>query len=72
MTVTDEQLNNIKNNITKLIVAITNINSEENSLRRNSEDLSVVQRQKEIDFNNIFLMRNNALEIFDECNKMFF
>lgn len=70
MTVTDEQLNKIKNDITKLIIAITNINSEENSLRRLSEDLSVVRKQKDIDYNNIFLIRNNALEIFDECNKM--
>ena len=71
MVVTDDQLNMIKDNITKLVIAITNINSEDNSKRRNSEDLSIAKKQKEIDFNNLFVIRNKSLEIFDECNKMF-
>ena len=71
MVVTDGQLNLIKEDITKLIIAITNINSEENSKRRNSEDITVARRQKEIDYNNLFVIRNKSLEIFDECNKMF-
>ena len=66
----DDDLITIKDNLTNMFIAFNNIRNSENTSNRNSENIEDVKQQlinDKVMFNSL---RNNALNIFDICNKL--
>jgi len=66
----DDDLITIKDNLTNMFIAFNNIRNSENTSNRNSENIEDVKQQlinDKVMFNSL---RNNALNIFDTCNKL--
>jgi hypothetical protein len=66
----DDELITIKDNLTNMFIAFNNIRNSENINNRNSENIEEVRQQlinDKVMFNSL---RNNALSIFDICNKL--
>ena len=66
----DDDLITIKDNLTNMFIAFNNIRNSENISNRNSENIEEVRQQlinDKVMFNSL---RNNALSIFDICNKL--
>lgn len=63
-------LEEIKNNLTNMYIAFNNLNSE-NAVNNRDSDLQE-DILKQISADKVFLnaLRNNALNIFDKCNRL--
>lgn len=60
----------LKDKITNLCIAFNNLSNETNKQKRASKDTKVYKEQKAYDLIQLNAIRNNALKIFDECNKI--
>lgn len=68
---TNKEIELLKEKITNICLSFNNLIREDNKTRRNSKDPKVYKEQKQYDSIQFNSIRNNALEIFDECNKFF-
>lgn len=64
------QLESMKNDLTNMYVAFNNLNSDNAKANRSSDNLVMVKGQFNADKIFINSLRNNALEIFDLCNRL--
>lgn len=64
------ELETIKNDLTNMYIAFNNLNNKDAINNRNSDNIMDVKNQfmnDKLFFNSL---RNNALHIFDECNRL--
>lgn len=66
----NKEINELKNSITNLFICYNNLISKDAINNRESEDELIYKKQKNSDNVYIVSLRNNALEIFDRCNKL--
>lgn len=66
----NDNIQTLKDKITNLCIAFNNLSSETNKAKRVSKDTKVYKQQKQYDVIQLNAIRNNALSIFDECNKI--
>jgi len=66
----NKEINDLKNTITNLFISYNKLISKEAIDNRENDDELVYKKQKNTD--NIFILslRNNALDIFDKCNRL--
>lgn len=69
MSINDEILV-LKQKITNLCIAFNTLSKEQSKDRRLSKNMKIYKEQKNNDRMQINSIRNNALSIFDECNKI--
>jgi len=66
----NKEINELKNSITNLFICYNNLISKDAINNRESEDELIYKKQKNSDNVYIVSLRNNALDIFDRCNKL--
>ena len=66
----NEDIQFLKDKISNLCIAFNNLSKKENQIKRESKDIKVFKEQKQYDSIQINAIRNTALQIFDECNKL--
>ena len=68
--ITQYEIDKLRNNLMNLSIAFNNMVSKKSLENRISENQQTKNDQNFMDRTNIFNIRNNALEIFDECNRI--
>lgn len=68
--ITQYEIDKLRNNLMNLSIAFNNMVSKKSLENRISENQQIKNDQNFMDRTNIFNIRNNALEIFDECNRI--
>jgi hypothetical protein len=68
--ITQYEIEKLRNNLMNLSIAFNNMVSKKSLENRISENQQTKNDQNFMDRTNIFNIRNNALEIFDECNRI--
>ena len=68
--ITQYEIDKLRNNLMNLSIAFNNMVSKKSLENRISENQQTKNDQNYMDRTNIFNIRNNALEIFDECNRI--
>ena len=68
--ITQYEIDKLRNNLMNLSIASNNMVSKKSLENRISENQQTKNDQNFMDRTNIFNIRNNALEIFDECNRI--
>lgn len=66
----NKEISELKNSITNLFICYNNLISKDSTNNRESDDELIYKKQKTSDNLYILSLRNNALEIFDRCNKL--
>jgi len=66
----NKDINDLKNTITNLFICYNNLISKDATNNRDSDDELIYKKQKKSDNLYILSLRNNALDIFDKCNKL--
>jgi len=64
------ELESFKNDLTNMYITFNNLNNKDAEKNRNSNNINEVKNQFAMDKVLINSLRNNALRIFDECNKL--
>lgn len=64
------ELESFKNDLTNMYITFNNLNNKDAERNRNSNNINEVKNQFAMDKVLINSLRNNALRIFDECNKL--
>ena len=64
------ELESFKTTLTNMFITFNNINNKDAEKNRNSDNANDVRNQFATDKVLINSLRNNALRIFDECNKL--
>ena len=64
------ELEAFKNDLTNMFISFNNLNNSDAINKRNSDNIVEVKNQFNMDKVLINSLRNNALHIFDECNKL--
>ncbi len=68
--ITQYEIDKLRNNLMNLSIAFNNMVSKKSLENRISENQQTKNDQNFMDRTNVFNIRNNALEIFDECNRI--
>lgn len=66
----NKDINELKNTITNLFICYNKLISKDSINNRESDDELIYKKQKNLDNLYILSLRNNALDIFDKCNKL--
>jgi len=64
------ELESLKTNLTNMYIAFNNLVGQEATTHRNSDNINDVKNQFMSDKIFINSLRNNALQIFDDCNRL--
>ena len=64
------ELESLKTNLTNMYIAFNNLVGQEAITHRNSDNINEVKNQFMSDKIFINSLRNNALQIFDNCNRL--
>ena len=66
----EREIPKIKEKLTNMCLAFNSLTKESNSDKRNSKDSKRFREQRDFDRIQLNAIRNNALALFDDCNKI--